>query len=193
MRFPLNIQRHQAHHSRIIRRATITAIAGVAALSALAACSPTEEEPSVQETKITNTTPAPKSTAAASPKPGESKVTIDANPTEDLKAGDDITIELSGLDPAHGYYAAICSPVKVPGNPVPICSGGQGDATAQAWIKTGGGTAPINEDGTATTTIVATPTGTDINCLEQDCVLKIFGDHSEGFVDVVDLPVTFAK
>ena len=37
------------------------------------------------------------------------------------------------------------------------------------------------------------PTGEAVDCTQQDCVLKLFGDHSEGFEDVTEIPVTFAK
>ena len=35
--------------------------------------------------------------------------------------------------------------------------------------------------------------GEDIDCRTGTCTLKVFGDHSEGFEDIVDVPVTFAK
>ncbi len=40
---------------------------------------------------------------------------------------------------------------------------------------------------------IAAGVGEDIDCRTDTCTLKVFGDHSEGFEDIVDVPVTFAK
>ena len=68
-----------------------------------------------------------------------------------------------------------------------------GDAESQAWLQNERGTAKITEDGTASFTLTASPTGEGVDCASDKCVLKVFGDHSEGFKDVAEVPVTFAS
>lgn len=130
--------------------------------------------------------------AAAETATMDPSVTIEVTPNKDLKSNDTIEVALSGLNPKLGYYAAICSPVRNPASPVPVCTGGRGDATAQAWIKAEGGTITLNEDGTADAVIAVSPIGEGIDCRTEECVVKIFGDHTEGFKDVTQAPVTFA-
>ena len=63
----------------------------------------------------------------------------------------------------------------------------------QAWLSNRGGSQPVPENGEATVTLTAKAAGEDIDCRTDTCTLKVFGDHSEGFEDIVDVPVTFAK
>ena len=120
---------------------------------------------------------------------------MEAEPVNDLSEGDVISVDLSGLDPDYGYYAALCAAEKAPGNPVPDCTGDRSAGTqSQQWItKKSGGTTTIADDNTAHFELSVVPTGEAVDCTQQDCVLKLFGDHSEGFEDITEIPVTFAK
>ncbi|APT85227.1 neocarzinostatin apoprotein domain-containing protein [Corynebacterium aquilae] len=179
------------------------AISGAALALAAAGCS-TDASHSTDTTVSVNPTASNVTSLAAAPSEapatgGSAKVetaggvTLEASPATNLHDGDEITVTITGLDPKLGYYAAICAPERPAGSPVPLCTGGRGDATAQAWIKAEGGTATLNNDGSATATIAVSPVGDGVNCHEQDCVLKVFGDHTEGFKDVEQVPVIFAK
>nr|WP_120492624.1 thiamine biosynthesis protein [Corynebacterium lactis] len=179
--------------TRTSRRLALLAVPALAALPLLAACggnsggnsgaSSTPESSSSSAASETGT-----ATEAAAP-------TIEAEPVNNLSDGDVISVKLSGLDTAFGYYAAICAAEKTPGNPVPDCTGDRSStARTQHWITNKpGGTTTITEDGTATFELGVASTGEKANCTEQACVLKLFGDHSEGFEDVAEVPVTFAK
>lgn len=183
---------------------TVFGIAATAALSAaLVACSPPHQQDSpVQRTNEILTTSQNPTTASStstssatttSAAPVEENVEIVVSPAA-LVDGERVTFEISGLDPEGGYYAAICDSVANPGNPVPSCTGEMADFTSQAWLSNSqpGATVEIAEDGTATVELEATATGTGLDCTTQACVAKVFGDHTEGFRDVAEVPVTFA-
>lgn len=197
-----------------MRRAGIVAVPAIAALPLLAACgSDNAQEAQQSAAEMTSSASSKVAEAAgaedkdakdkdAKDKDAEGaknaedgKVTIDADPVSDLKDGDTITVTVSGLDPESGYYAGICAADKAPGNPVPDCTGDRTEgARSQQWITNKpGGVTPIETDGTAKFDLAAGATGEKVNCSEQDCVLKLFGDHTEGFEDVAEVPVTFAK
>lgn len=120
---------------------------------------------------------------------------MEAEPVNDLQEGDVISVDLAGLDPDYGYYAALCAAENAPGNPVPDCTGDRSAGTqSQQWVTTkSGGTTPIAEDNTAHFELHVVPTGEAVDCTQQECVLKLFGDHTEGFEDVAEIPVTFAN
>lgn len=119
-------------------------------------------------------------------------VTAKVTPASDIADGSEITISLTGLDPAYGgYYLGICGD-RPEGSPAPACTGDRAVPGTQAWLSNRGGTAPVPGNGEAEVTLTATATGDGIDCRTDTCTLKVFGDHSEGFEDIVDVPVTFA-
>ena len=189
------------------RTAAFTA-ASLILVAPLAACSNSETESTTDPTKVdasisemsesasegiseveSELSPEPSSTSATSP--SDVKVTVDK--AEGIKAGDTLTVEVTGLNPEAGYYGAICAAQTPGGAPVPVCTGEMGDVESQAWLQNERGTAKIAEDGTASFTLTAKPTGEGVDCATDECVLKVFGDHSEGFKDVAEVPVTFAS
>ena len=131
------------------------------------------------------------STTTSAMSASDVKITVDK--ADGIKAGDTLTVEVTGLNPKAGYYGAICAATTPGGAPVPVCTGEMGDAESQAWLQNERGTAKITEDGTASFTLTAKPTGEGVDCATDECVLKVFGDHSEGFKDVAEVPVTFAS
>ncbi|BAU96659.1 thiamine biosynthesis protein x [Corynebacterium suranareeae] len=184
---------------------TVFGIAATAALSAaLVACSPPNENDSPVERshEIMTTSQSPSTTSSTSTSseatttpaaPVEENVEITVSPAA-LVDGEQVTFDITGLDPEGGYYAAICAAAAAPGNPVPVCTGETADFTSQAWLSNSqpGATTEIAEDGTATVELQATATGEGLDCTVQECVAKVFGDHTEGFRDVAQTPVTFA-
>lgn len=186
---------------------SLTAAASVLLLgTALAACSPPNENDSQKKVDTATSAAAPKSQAhdhstesaaastSAQASGSDQEAAIVASATQNLVEGQEITLNVSGLNPQAGYYAAICSTATPHGSPAPLCTGQHSDTTAQAWIKSGGmGTTPLNADGTATVTLHAASTGQGVDCKTDKCVLKVFGDHTEGFRDVAEVPVTFAS
>lgn len=168
-----------AHCPRISRHLAILAIPTLTAMPLLAACGSVDAD-SPSETTHSETVAIP---------------TIEAEPVNNLSDGDVIAVNLSGLDADFGYYAAICAKEKEPGNPVPDCTGDRSSAErTQHWITNkSGGTTTISPDGTASFDLGVSTVGEKANCAEQECVLKLFGDHSEGFEDIAEVPITFAK
>lgn len=181
------------------RRAAFLAIPAVATLPLLAACGSDDADgadgakDSASASETTSSTAAQETDADTDASAGE--VTMEAEPVNDLSEGDVITVDLAGLDPDYGYYAALCAAEKAPGNPVPDCTGDRSAGTqSQQWItKKSGGTTTIADDNTAHFELSVVPTGEAVDCTQQECVLKLFGDHSEGFEDITEIPVTFAK
>ena len=172
------------------RRAAFLAVPAVAALPLLAACGTDDADDAAQD--ATNASETTSSAADQETDASAGEVTMEAEPVNDLSEGDVISVDLSGLDPDYGYYAALCAAEKAPGNPVPDCTGDRSAGTqSQQWItKKSGGTTTIADDNTAHFELSVGPTGEAVDCTQQDCVLKLFGDHSEGFTEI---PVTFAK
>lgn len=163
--------------SRIVRAASVVAM-GVVTL-ALAACGTDAPEPAP------TTTPATPTTQVAEP-------AVTADKTESLSEGDTITAKATGLNPKRGYYAAICATSGPAGAP-PLCTGERADTAAQQWLTNKpGGTAPLHDDGSAEFTLKAVSTGPDLDCKATECVLKVFGDHTEGFTPVAEVPVSFS-
>ncbi|MFW9252712.1 neocarzinostatin apoprotein domain-containing protein [Corynebacterium amycolatum] len=175
------------------RRAAFLAIPAVAALPLLAACGSDDADGAAQDAANASETTSSAETQETAGTAGEE--TMEAEPVNDLSEGDVISVDLSGLDPDYGYYAALCAAEKAPGNPVPDCTGDRSAGTqSQQWItKKSGGTTTIADDNTAHFELSVVPTGEAVDCTQQDCVLKLFGDHSEGFEDITEIPVTFAK
>lgn len=190
--------------SNISRHLAAIAIPALAAMPLLAACS-SEDSGSDSAASSTSSSAAGETGAASESSEAmdagsagsesASAPTIEAEPVNNLSDGDSIAVTLSGLDTDYGYYAAICAAEKTPGNPVPDCTGDRSSTPlTQQWITNkDGGTTPIAEDGTASFDLGVSSTGEVANCTEQDCVLKLFGDHTEGFEDIAEIPVTFAK
>ena len=189
-------------------RTAAVAAASLILVAPLTACSNSETESTTDPDKVdasvsemsesasegiseieSELSPAPSSTTAAAS--SDVKITVDK--AEGIKAGDTLTVEVTGLNPEAGYYGAICAAQTPGGTPVPACTGEMGDVESQAWLQNERGTAKIAEDGTASFTLTAKPTGEGVDCATDECVLKVFGDHSEGFKDVAEVPVTFAS
>lgn len=192
---------------RTARPRAATAVAALMALSLplLAACS---DDGSEEQASASSTTEAPASEASSeapstsaaagssdsAEATGNSEVKITADPAENLADGQKISVKVTGLDPEAGYYGAICAAESTPGKPMPDCTGERGAAGTQQWItQKDGGTAPLSPAGETEFTLTAKQKGQAVDCATQECVLKIFGDHTEGFEDVAEIPVTFAS
>lgn len=177
------------------RRAAFLAIPAVAALPLLAACGADDASDAAQDAANASETTSSAADQETDTDASAGEVTMEAEPVNDLSEGDVITVDLAGLDPDYGYYAALCAAEKAPGNPVPDCTGDRSAGTqSQQWItKKSGGTTTIADDNTAHFELSVVPTGEAVDCTQQECVLKLFGDHSEGFEDITEIPVTFAK
>ncbi|WP_295629290.1 thiamine biosynthesis protein [uncultured Corynebacterium sp.] len=120
-------------------------------------------------------------------------VTAKISPVDGIVDGSEVTVTLTGLDPAYGgYYVGICGD-RAEGSPAPTCTGDRAVPGTQLWLSNRGGTAPVPDDGAAEVALTAMATGEGIDCRTDSCTLKVFGDHSEGFEDIVDVPVTFAE
>lgn len=180
-------------HRTIITRAGLAGLAATAL--ALGACS---------DDDAANTgADAGASTAATEPAdaPGtatseDGSVTVTVDPATDLQDGQRVAIDITGADPEMGYYVAVCTGEKQ--GPVPVCIGDRDAGGTQLWITNKYEDGTIPEDGHVTDEITVTRTGrsedgTDIDCAAEECTLKVFGDHANGFVDVADVPLTFAE
>lgn len=184
------------------RRRALLAAPALAAVALLAACS--GDDGAAGDADATATDDAAQSTQAESGAAGAADagdaaevsangVTATVTPSENIADGSEITITLSGLNPAYGgYYVGICGD-RPEGSPAPLCTGDRAVPGTQAWVSNRGGTQPVPDNGETTVTLTAMATGDGIDCRTDACTLKIFGDHSEGFEDIVDVPVTFAK
>lgn len=187
--------------ARNIRRPLAISAVVLALGTALVACSPpnqidseekvvTASEGAIPSTtaNATSVTATPMTTTSAT-NSAEEKLTV--SQTENLAEGDEITVEITGLDPAMGYYTAICA--ADPTNPQPVCTGDLSDPTTSAWIKADNtGTVLLNADGTAVVKIAATATGPQVDCHTDKCVVKVFGDPAQNFKNYAEVPVTFA-
>jgi len=185
------------------RRALLAAPA-IAAVALLAACSGGDGESATESSAggptsaaTTESAAAPATSAdAAATEAAETSangVTAKVSPGAEIADGSEVTITLSGLDPAYGgYYLGFCGE-RPEGSPAPACTGDRTVPGTQAWLSNRGGTQPVPENGEATVTLTAKAAGEGVDCRTDSCTLKVFGDHSEGFEDVVDVPVTFAK
>lgn len=119
-------------------------------------------------------------------------VTAKVSPVDGIVDGSEVTIELSGLNPAYGgYYLGFCGD-RPEGSPAPACTGDRTVPGTQAWLSNRGGSQPVPGNGEATVTLTGKASGEGVDCRADSCTLKVFGDHSEGFEDIVDVPVTFA-
>ncbi len=150
------------------------AVLAVAAAASLAACSSGDEA----------------SGAVTETGPDGIEMTVDR--TAGLAEGDAVQVDISGLDTTSGYYLALCGVTNPEGQPFPDCTGDRSGET-QKWFRNPEGTQQINDDGTVSTTLTITPKGEAIDCREAECAVKLFGDHREGFHDIVQVPVTLAK
>ena len=191
------------------RRALLAAPA-IAAVALLAACSGGDGESATESSAggaattessaapatsadAAATTSAAAGTATEAAEASANGVTAEVSPGADIADGSEVTITLSGLDPAYGgYYLGFCGD-RPEGSPAPACTGDRTVPGTQAWLSNRGGTQPVPENGEATVTLTAKAAGEGVDCRTDSCTLKVFGDHSEGFEDVVDVPVTFAK
>ncbi|ANE04561.1 thiamine biosynthesis protein [Corynebacterium crudilactis] len=177
---------------------TIFGITAVATLSvSLVACAPPNQQDSTiersNEVLITSQSPTTTSSITSTTPPVAENVAISVAPSE-LVDGEQITFEITGLNPGSGYYAAICATGTPTPNTAPMCTGETPGFSSQAWLNNSqpSATAAISDNGTATVEITAVSTGTGIDCTTQECVAKVFGDETEGFRHVAETPVVFA-
>lgn len=179
--------KHTAATARAARtRRTLLAAPAIAAVALLAACSGGDADTDAADT-------ATSATETAEAEVSANGATVKVSPAENIADGSEITVTLSGLNPAYGgYYLGICGD-RPEGSPAPACTGDRTVPGTQAWLSNRGGTQPVPENGEATVTLTAKAAGEGVDCRTDSCTLKVFGDHSEGFEDVVDVPVTFAK
>jgi hypothetical protein len=127
--------------------------------------------------------------------PGEPQITADK--TQDLSDGDTITVTVRGLDAEGGYYLGICKAgtgADAAGEGgAPDCTGGREDSK---WITAEGsdqGTDHVKADGTAEVELTVAEQGDAVDCSTDKCIIKVFGDHTNGFNAVAEAPVTFAS
>lgn len=168
--------------------------------TALVACSPPGEVDSSAKVDTASVVAnAPSSAAAASTSASAAAsataatgaATISVKNADHIHDGDTLDVSVSGLDPVSGYYAAICAAGTAEGA-VPACTGTMTDPQTAAWLKADGtGTVMLSPEGTAEFTLTATATGEAVDCTTQECVLKVFGDHANGFTPVAETPVEF--
>ncbi|WP_296105349.1 neocarzinostatin apoprotein domain-containing protein [uncultured Corynebacterium sp.] len=121
-------------------------------------------------------------------------VVMKVSQAKDLKDGQQVTVDVKDADPDMGYYLALCA--KEQTGDVPDCLGAHGDPNTQKWISNENEDGAIPDDGSFSEEITVNQKnvstgGDEIDCKTQECVIKLFGDHSNGFVDVADIPVTF--
>lgn len=194
--------KHTAATARAARtRRTLLAAPAIAAVALLAACSGGDADTDAADTatsatetaEATTETTDAATTDAADAEVSANGVTVKVSPAEDIADGSEITVTLSGLNPAYGgYYLGICGD-RPEGSPAPACTGDRTVPGTQAWLSNRGGTQPVPENGEASVTLTAMAAGEGVDCRTDSCTLKVFGDHSEGFEDIVDVPVTFAQ
>ena len=196
--------KHTAATARAARtRRTLLAAPAIAAVALLAACSggdadtdaadATADGTATSATDTAEATGAADAADAAEAEVSANGVTVKVSPAEDIADGSEITVTLSGLNPAYGgYYLGICGD-RPEGSPAPACTGDRTVPGTQAWLSNRGGTQPVPENGEASVTLTAMAAGEGVDCHTDSCTLKVFGDHSEGFEDIVDVPVTFAQ
>ncbi len=164
------------------RSATVSALA----LTALLAACGTDGTADTSEATSTTAEAAAEATATGD------GVTATVSPAEDIADGAEVTVTLEGLDPAFGgYYVAFCGE-RAEGAPAPSCTGDRATPGTQLWLSNRGGTSPLPADGVFTGTLTASASGEGVDCRADSCSLTVFGDHTEGFADVVSVPVTFA-
>lgn len=194
--------KHTAATARAARtRRTLLAAPAIAAVALLAACSGGDADTDAADTatsatetaEATTETTDAATTNAAEAEVSANGVTVKVSPAEDIADGSEITVTLSGLNPTYGgYYLGICGD-RPEGSPAPACTGDRTVPGTQAWLSNRGGTQPVPENGEASVTLTAMAAGEGVDCRTDSCTLKVFGDHSEGFEDIVDVPVTFAQ
>lgn len=193
--------KHTAATARAARtRRTLLAAPAIAAVALLTACSGGDADTDAADTatsatetaEATTETTDAATTDAAEAEVSANGVTVKVSPAENIADGSEITVTLSGLNPAYGgYYLGICGD-RPEGSPAPACTGDRTVPGTQAWLSNRGGTQPVPENGEASVTLTAMAAGEGVDCRTDSCTLKVFGDHSEGFEDIVDVPVTFA-
>jgi len=189
------------------RRTAATAAAALLAFG-LAACSDSKDssDSTTSAAATSEKTSATASTAASETKapvgaettppndPGTPQ--ISANKTQDLADGDQIVVSIHGLDTSAGYYLGICKAgtgADSAGNGAPPeCTG---DRSSSKWIAGDAeqrATDHFDAEGNAEVTLTVASKGDAVNCTVDTCVLKLFGDHSNGFRNVGEAPITFA-
>ena len=127
--------------------------------------------------------------------PGDPQITADR--TQDLADGDEITVTVRGLDTSAGYYLGIC---KVGTGADAAGEGGApdctGDRSSSKWIAAASeqrATDHFDTDGNAEVTLTVAERGDAVDCSVDECAIKVFGDHKNGFRAVGEAPVTFAS
>ncbi|WP_075691214.1 neocarzinostatin apoprotein domain-containing protein [Corynebacterium sphenisci] len=115
-------------------------------------------------------------------------ITLTVERAEGLAEGDEIDVSATGLDPESGYYLGLCRAEMTPGKPCAECAGRQ-DGSTQKWFRNNGAPEGISADGTISSTLTVSTSGRSVDCTSDACVIKLFGDHVEGFGDIVEIPV----
>lgn len=179
------------------RRASAVAAAAVLALG-LTACSSDDNpedanaaaasaaEEAIRELNESTTTPAND--------PGTPHISADK--TQDLVDGEQITVTVHDLASSGGYYLSIykegTGADSAGTGGAPDCTG---DRSSSKWLTAEGsekGTDHFDAEGTAEVTLTVAEKGDAVDCATDTCVLKVFGDHTNGFRAVAEAPVTFA-
>ncbi|AZA11864.1 thiamine biosynthesis protein [Corynebacterium gerontici] len=181
---------------RLPKRSAVAATAIIAGVG-LAACTPPHENDSdlkvetASEVKLTKTQSSEESTSSE-PTTLVSSVTLKATKLNGLKKGEEITVDLAGLNPTQGYYTAICASENIPDGQQPACTGEKGDRAVQPHVKNGADV-EISPSGTAVVPLKVAETGENVDCTSRDCVVKVFSDEENGYFPLAEIPVTFEQ
>lgn len=182
---------------RLPKRSAAVAATAILAGVGLAACTPPTHVDSdvkvdtASKVQMTKTESSEESTSSE-PTTLVSSVTLKASKTNGLKKGEEITVDLAGLDPAQGYYTAICASENIPDGQQPACTGEKNDREVQPHVKNGADV-EISPSGTAVATLKVAESGENIDCTSRDCVVKVFSDEDNGYFPLAEIPVTFAQ
>lgn len=140
-------------------------------------------------TTAEESSPATSESEDASAAQGDEK--IEAEGLDSLTDGEELTVNLSGLDTSKGYYLALCSADGAKEGPAPVCTGGMDGGSA--WIAAednAQATDHFDAEGNATVELPIVARSEKLDCTVDACDLKLFGDHQNGFQDVTEEPVT---
>ncbi|UBI07562.1 thiamine biosynthesis protein [Corynebacterium falsenii] len=186
---------HQ-HPNRSLRTCAVAVLS--ASVLAIAGCSTEEAKDVASDVSSEGNaaasaadSAATSATAALADEATGTSMTITPSLDKPVQPNSELTVKLTGLNPDLGYYVGICK--KDTTGRVPDCTGQRGDAGSQQWVKRSGGTVGMKEDGTADVKLKAVPTGENVDCMKDKCVVKLYGDHTEDFKPYADQDITFAR
>ncbi|GGG71439.1 hypothetical protein [Corynebacterium pelargi] len=177
------------------KRSTAIAATAVIAGIALAACSPPNENDSdlkvetASEVQLTKTNESSaEETTSSEPTTLVTTVTLKPSKTTGLKNGEEIIVDLAGLNPDQGYYTAICASENIADGQQPACTGEKGDSAVQPHVKNGADV-EISPSGTAVVPLTVAESGEEIDCTKRDCVVKVFSDEDNDYFPLAEVPV----